>query len=422
VAPSPKTRFQEIADDLIGQILRGELAAGAMFPSERQLQESYEVSRTTVRRAIAELVAAGYGENVAHRGVTVKRPPKAERLKIVAFVDHASSIHRSLFFALSQRLAVIGYHLVHVDSAPDGTVGAIENANRQNYAAAFVWPKNAFTKPGALAHVRSEMPIIAVDHGLDGEETDLVMNDHMGGAHLAVGHLLDLGRRNIALTGFYTQFEDVQQRINGYFLAHYDRDMSPGAHNLVFSSPAHLHFEDPRLLAFRLQEADRPDAVFVLHDMSVAPVVETIAAAGLRIPEDVALISFGNDVPISFGQFGLSTVAMNWDEVARRLVERMQLRIANPSAAYSRTISPVRLIVRGSCGAPSDRWQDDLFEPSSMTILSRMDPSSRDRSRFAAIHSPTVSRSSGSALTAPDVETPSLSGPTEGTLFLATEQ
>ncbi|MFI6594632.1 GntR family transcriptional regulator [Nonomuraea sp. NPDC050536] len=56
---TPHYRYQAIADDLRGQILRDELPAGATLPSEATLCRRYAVSRNTIRQALGILERDG---------------------------------------------------------------------------------------------------------------------------------------------------------------------------------------------------------------------------------------------------------------------------------------------------------------------------------------------------------------------------
>src|ERR671917_1270389 len=47
-----EVRYRAIADELRRQVERGDLAAGALLPSESELSAAYEVSRVTVRKAL----------------------------------------------------------------------------------------------------------------------------------------------------------------------------------------------------------------------------------------------------------------------------------------------------------------------------------------------------------------------------------
>ena len=384
----PRHRFDELAHALRVDIQRGLIAPGTLLPTERELQESHNVSRTTVRRALADLVESGWAENLPNRGVIAKLGKPARRSSQVAFVDHQDCVHKSLFFRLHTLLARVGMSLVHVDSQEIGTIAGMELAAEQGYVAAFVWPKISFVSPGDLARIQARMPVIIVDHSFGGEPGELVMSEHLKGAQEAVGHLLDLGRQRVAITGYFTHHEDATLRFAGYVAAHHERGLMPDACNFVFSSPGGSGFEDTRLLSFRLSQPDRPDAVFVLHDMSVPAIVETIFDAGLRVPEDVAVVGFGNDLPFTIDGAGLTTVAMNWDRVAETLVDRLVYRLEHPHSAYKRSLVPTRLLVRGSCGAPDETWCSDSYEISSVTVTGRMAPRRNDPR--TSIYSPSI--------------------------------
>ena len=369
-------RFEAIADALQARIRRGEFAAGSLLASERQLQESYSVSRTTIRKALAELVARGWAEAKPNRGVVARHGSATPASHRVAFIDHRDHVHKTLFFKLHTGLATAGFHLVHIDSQDVGTLAALEHAADQGFSAAFVWPKVAWAETGALGALQSRISVIAVDHTIGGEPSDLVMSDHLQGARAVVGHLIGLGRRRIAISGNFTIREDAQMRFSGYTIGLYEHDLSPEASDFVFSSPLHSPFEDTRLLRFRLGQTDRPDAVFVLHDMSVPAIAETIFDCGLKVPEDVAIVGFGNDVPFSVDGVGLTTVGMNWDLLVEALVARLRDRLTHPMAPFRRVLVPTKLVVRGSCGAPPEQWTPDPYEVSSHTVTRRMPPSS----------------------------------------------
>ncbi|MFE1267540.1 GntR family transcriptional regulator [Streptomyces sp. NPDC058758] len=59
--------YEQIVNDLLGQIRSGALPVGAQLPSEAQLVGQYGVARGTVRRAVRELETSGHVE--ARHGV-----------------------------------------------------------------------------------------------------------------------------------------------------------------------------------------------------------------------------------------------------------------------------------------------------------------------------------------------------------------
>jgi GntR family transcriptional regulator len=68
-----RPRYHRIADDLRGQIERGELEAGEQLPTEFELVERYEASRNTVRLALRRLTEEGLIIAGQGRGSFVRR-------------------------------------------------------------------------------------------------------------------------------------------------------------------------------------------------------------------------------------------------------------------------------------------------------------------------------------------------------------
>ena len=74
---SAEPLYQQLAGLLRRQIESGEIPAGAMLPSLRQLTEEHDVSRVTAERAVDVLRAEGLVRGLVGRGVVVL--PEAER-------------------------------------------------------------------------------------------------------------------------------------------------------------------------------------------------------------------------------------------------------------------------------------------------------------------------------------------------------
>lgn len=72
---APRGTFRKIADDLRRQVAAGDLLPGALVPSELALVEKYQVSRGTVRSALALLVQEGLIEVVPGQGRRVVGEP-----------------------------------------------------------------------------------------------------------------------------------------------------------------------------------------------------------------------------------------------------------------------------------------------------------------------------------------------------------
>src|SRR5437879_495778 len=78
---APRSRYQQVADDLREAIKRGEHPPGSMLPSQPQLARKYGLNQTSINRAIAVLVTEGLVRVEHGRGAFVQEVPTAKRVR-----------------------------------------------------------------------------------------------------------------------------------------------------------------------------------------------------------------------------------------------------------------------------------------------------------------------------------------------------
>lgn len=76
VVPAEKKQYQEIGEDLRAQIIQGHYPVGSRLPPERNIAETYGVSRTIVREALLMLELQGTVDIRQGSGVYVMRIPE----------------------------------------------------------------------------------------------------------------------------------------------------------------------------------------------------------------------------------------------------------------------------------------------------------------------------------------------------------
>lgn len=84
--------YQGVKDNIKQRILNSEYPAGAKLPSEPLLQDKYEVSRVTIRKAIDQLVQEGYVTRLQGKGTFVNETKKVRRLIRHSAVESFSTI------------------------------------------------------------------------------------------------------------------------------------------------------------------------------------------------------------------------------------------------------------------------------------------------------------------------------------------
>ena len=348
--------YRFIARALQEQIRSGEYVPGAMLPTEKELQAAFGVSRSTVRRALANLVESGWARPMPKRGVAAMQGSSTELRGNVAYVDHTDMVNQRVFFGISRALRDTGLHLTHVDSRTHGVEGAIEYAVQNGFVAAFVWSKVGFPDRERIEAVQRSMPIIAVDHRLTPVKTDLISEQNLEGAATAVRHLAAQGRKRIAISGMMDMLEVNHDRFSGYLKGLFESGLTPHPVDFQFCVTSGGGPEELELLVHRLRGPDRPDAIFVLQDMCVPVVVQAVFEAGLRIPEDIAIAAFGGEMPIRIDEVGLTSMVVDWPQFSEECVRVLKERLAFPIRPFAEIELPATLVVGGSCGAPAEQW------------------------------------------------------------------
>ena len=94
--------------------------------------------------------------------------------------------------------------------------------------------------------------------------------------------------------------------------------------------------------------AERPDAIFCYSDLLATGAMRAVFDAGLRVPEDVAIIGIDDIEEGRYSRPSLSTVSLDTPFIAHHAVARIAARIAEPESPAVEVVAPHTLIVRES--------------------------------------------------------------------------
>lgn len=195
---------------------------------------------------------------------------------------------------------------------------------------------------------KHNIPLLFVDRGITGCEYTQVVIDNFKAGHEATSHLILQGCSRIAHITGNTTSNVYSERRSGYKQALIDKGV-PFDESLVFETDL-TEISTMKVMNRLLKMNMLPDGIFVSNDFCAAICLKTLRQAGLRIPEDVALVGFNNDATSRITEPPLSTINYPGQEmgevVARSLIER--LNSIDPSPATETIVLKSELIVRSS--------------------------------------------------------------------------
>lgn len=162
-------------------------------------------------------------------------------------------------------------------------------------------------------------------------------------AFKATQHLIDTGSRRIAFIGGPNHLDMVKRRKHGYLEALRENRI-PIDRNLVACEKIDYEWALETTTNL-LQQAERPDAILAFNDIITFAAFTAIKQQGLRIPEDVALIGFTDDVHAQYVTPRMSAIE-DQSHLMGQTACQLLLKTINGDLKIYRKIVPQKLVIR----------------------------------------------------------------------------
>jgi len=162
-------------------------------------------------------------------------------------------------------------------------------------------------------------------------------------AFRATQHLIDTGSRRIAFIGGPNHLDMVRRRKHGYLEALRENHI-PIDRNLVACEKIDYQWAMDTTTRL-LKQADRPDAILAFNDIITFAAFTAIKQQDLRIPEDVALIGFTDDVHAQYVTPRMSAIEDQSHQMGQTACQLLLKNINGDSKIY-REIVPQKLVIR----------------------------------------------------------------------------
>ena len=191
------------------------------------------------------------------------------------------------------------------------------------------------------------LPAVLLNSGVRAPTQRVFAVDNFGGARQMTEHLVGTGRRRIAFLGGPAANFEARERERGH-RAGLPAGVQPWLLEGDFSEAGG---ERAGALLLGLPAAERPDAVFAANDIMAIGLLGTLVAAGVRVPEDIALAGF-DDIPVArYVSPALTTMHVPIAALGQQALDALADALEQDTDDRSATVMPVQLVVRRSCGA-----------------------------------------------------------------------
>ena len=328
-------RMKDIAEDL----------GVSLMTVSKALRNHSDISQATRSRVLQRARELDYQPNWIARSLVTRRT------YVVGLVipDLMHSFFAEVAKGVARKLDPLGYQMVISNSEEDAEAEErqLELLAARKVDGLIVAPAAPRVRTGILETLRARsVPYVVIDRLPPGLAANFVGSRDEEIGMMATGHLWEQGCRRIAhIRG--TGAANSRGRLRGYRRALAKHGLKMPEEYVVPGAPhdADGYQAMRRLLAL----AERPDGVYCYNDPAAAGAIQAVLEAGLRVPEDIAIVGTGNVHYSDLLRVPLTTVdqgsARIGEEAADLLVKCM---LAKTPPTPQRILVPLRLVVRES--------------------------------------------------------------------------
>jgi len=203
-----------------------------------------------------------------------------------------------------------------------------------------------------IERLAARVPVVVIA-GIPGEQSaDVVAADNFSGSAAIATHLIaDHGKRRLFhVDGPVDAPDAIERRLALHqVLRHNPQCQLIGSAQGIFSVRSGELAGEELLARHR---GALPDAVVCANDQMAIGVLRAFAAAGVRVPTEVAVVGFDDIYPASLFDPPLTSVQQPIRMLGERACARLFDRIADPALQPTVELLPTELVLRASCGCP----------------------------------------------------------------------
>lgn len=310
----------------------------------RVLNGSDNVREETEERVIQAARALDYHPSETARNL------RAQKTQTVGVL--LPNMHGEFFAQITQgldrRAREDGHHLLVSNSHTDESEAeaVLQSVRGRVDGLIILWPRLTVRFLESL--LPEDLPVVLLNTAAGQSRFESLSFDNRAGAYTAVEHLAEHGHERVAIFAGGSENFDAQERLAGYRAAVEDC-------GLVADSSLEIEGDFTRETGQALIETflaldPRPTALFAANDSMAIGALRGLRKAGLRVPEDVALVGFDDIPTASYVTPSLTTVHAPTQELGEQAMDRLLGRLRNGEERPSHQTLETRLMARESCG------------------------------------------------------------------------
>jgi LacI family transcriptional regulator len=326
-----------------------QLANVSVMTVSKALRDEPDVSETTRARIKKLALDLGYVPNTSAQGL------RTNTTKLLGLVipSTLNPIYARMLAAIEERTHEAGYDLLiaQTQNKSEREDACLRRLLARRVDGLLITPVYRFE---AEARIYQEIAARKIPAVLLGPPAPFCKNfpsletQELIGSYLATKHLLELGHKKIAYLTGPPAAPWAHERFEGYRRALREAGLEPDD-KFVFQAGSTIE-DGVRATLQMVNEGCNPTAVQAVSDLVAIGCAETLMQQGLKIPEDISLVGFGNILTAEYFRVPLTTVRQPKHRLGVAAVEALLKLIRKEPVELSPL--PAELEVRKSSAPP----------------------------------------------------------------------
>ncbi|MFE4469778.1 LacI family DNA-binding transcriptional regulator [Leifsonia sp. NPDC056824] len=323
--------------------------AGVSIKTVSNVVNDHPYVRDETRRRVLDAIAAlGYTPNLSARSL------RSGRTNVIALMipDLRNAYFAELADAVMRAAAERGYSVLIEQFGDDREheIAALRRP-RPQLVDGVLYSVLALDQDDEDVIAAMPVPVVLLGERIFTGPRDHVTMRNTEGARAATEHVLGLGRRRVVALGAHPGevIGSAALRLDGYRAA-LEAAGLPSDEELIVPVGSWLRRNGAEAMRDLLANGVGFDAVVAFNDAIALGALRALQEAGLRVPEDVAIIGFDDIDETQYSMPTLSTIDPGRAEIARTAVDLLVRRIEGGTAPFTpeRVLVPYRLVPRES--------------------------------------------------------------------------
>ena len=349
-----KPKYVQVAESLRKHILKGKIKTDEQIPNELVLSKQFNVSRNTVRDAIALLISDKLLDRQRGRGTFVKEFVLPVRRKtIMQFLLYKvgnpfdSAFSNAVYTGVREKIKEHADYELEIkelaESVPD--------------TAAFVTALKARNVGGIILLGRFEedlitacggnVPLILTGKVLEDYQGCSVTPDNAAIMDMALAHLFELGHRRVCYLPSFLHHSGYQEKLDAFISLHAKYCERYGCgHEPLFEIG---DYEDAMEKILRMDKG--VTGVIASSDGGAVAALKVLKRHGFKVPEEVSLIALDDLGKAILADPPISVVDVDNEAIGRESVAALVAILEQKATGPRRITVPATLVVRESTAA-----------------------------------------------------------------------